>query len=57
MPICHGRASSGAVARPGVKLWSETSYRYLKRQSEYDSGAWVAIEDSGRGQSQVGSLR
>jgi len=42
---------------PQVKLWSETSYRYLKRQSEYDSGAWVAIEDSGRGQSQVGSLR
>ena len=42
---------------PQVKLWSETSYRYLKRQSEYDSGAWVAIEDNGRGQPQVGSLR
>ena len=41
---------------PQVKLWSETSYRYLKRQSEYDSGAWVAIED-GRSQQQVGSLR
>jgi len=40
-----------------VKLWSETSYRYLKRQSEYDSGSWVAIED-GRGQQPlVGSLR
>ena len=38
-----------------IELWSETSYRYLKRQSEYDSGAWVAIED-GRAQ-QVGSLR
>ncbi|MCB1498373.1 MAG: transglutaminase-like cysteine peptidase [Bauldia sp.] len=40
-----------------VRLWSATSYRYLKRQSEYDSGAWVAIED-GRGQQPlVGSLR
>ena len=40
-----------------VRLWSQTSYRYLKRQSEYDSGAWVAIED-GRGQQPlVGSLR
>jgi predicted transglutaminase-like cysteine proteinase len=38
-----------------IQLWSETSYRYLKRQSEYDTGAWVAIED-GRAQ-QVGSLR
>ncbi len=37
-----------------IELWSETSYRYLKRQSEYDTGAWVAIED-GRAQ-QVGSL-
>ena len=41
---------------PQMKLWSETSYRYLKRQSEYDSGAWVAIED-GRSQQLVGSLR
>lgn len=41
---------------PHVKLWTETPYRYLKRQSEYDSGAWVSIED-GRGQPQVGSLR
>ncbi len=41
---------------PHVKLWSETSYRYLKRQSEYDSGAWVAVED-GRSQPLVGSLR
>ena len=41
---------------PQIKLWSETSYRYLKRQSEYDSGAWVAIED-GRSQQLVGSLR
>ena len=41
---------------PQVKLWSETSYRYLKRQSEYDTGAWMAIED-GRSQPLVGSLR
>ncbi|HET7716691.1 MAG TPA: transglutaminase-like cysteine peptidase [Bauldia sp.] len=38
-----------------IKVWSETSYRYLKRQSEYDAGAWMAIED-GR-TPQVGSLR
>lgn len=24
--------------------WNETKYRYLKRQSEYDSGKWVTIE-------------
>lgn len=41
---------------PEVKLWSETSYRYLKRQSEYDTGAWMAIED-GRNAPLVGSLR
>lgn len=41
---------------PQIRLWSETSYRYLKRQSEYDTGAWVAIED-GRSQQLVGSLR
>lgn len=41
---------------PQVRLWSETSYRYLKRQSEYDTGAWMAIED-GRSQPLVGSLR
>lgn len=40
---------------PHILLWSETSYRYLKRQSEYNSGEWVSIED-GRA-SQVGSLR
>lgn len=26
-----------------VKLWSETNYTFLKRQSEQDSGRWVAI--------------
>jgi predicted transglutaminase-like cysteine proteinase len=41
---------------PQVRLWSETSYRYLKRQSQYDTGLWVAVED-GRSQQLVGSLR
>jgi predicted transglutaminase-like cysteine proteinase len=30
----------------GVALWSATEYAFVKRQSEYDSGAWVAIDDS-----------
>jgi len=28
-----------------VRLWSETDYRYIKRQSETNSGEWVSIED------------
>jgi predicted transglutaminase-like cysteine proteinase len=28
-----------------VKLWSETGYRFLKRQSSTDTGRWVAILD------------
>jgi predicted transglutaminase-like cysteine proteinase len=28
---------------PDVKLWSATNYTFLKRQSEQDSGKWVAI--------------
>ena len=39
---------------PHISLWSGTGYRYLKRQSEYDSGEWVEIED-GRA-NEVGSL-
>lgn len=30
---------------PRVRLWSRTNYRYLKRQSETNSGIWVSIED------------
>ncbi len=30
---------------PRVLAWSETDYTYLKRQSERNSGAWVAIND------------
>ena len=28
-----------------VELWSAVPYHFVKRQSEYDSGAWVAIDD------------
>lgn len=28
-----------------IKLWSETSYVFLKRQSESDSGVWLSISD------------
>jgi predicted transglutaminase-like cysteine proteinase len=30
-----------------VRLWSETSYRFMKRQADYDTGRWVKIENSG----------
>lgn len=38
-----------------VSLWTGTPYRYLKRQSSRDTGAWVSIDD-GRA-SMVGSLQ
>lgn len=28
-----------------IKLWSQTNYDYLKRQSTRNSGAWVAVND------------
>jgi predicted transglutaminase-like cysteine proteinase len=31
---------------PRVLVWSETPYEYVKRQSEFDSGAWLAINDA-----------
>lgn len=40
---------------PQIKLWNETPYHYIKRQSEYDTGKWVSIED-GR-ETAVGSLK
>src|SRR5258708_5109161 len=40
---------------PHILVWSETGYQYLKRQSEFDSGAWVAIDDGGAAP-EVGSL-
>ena len=30
---------------PRVLAWTDTEYTYLKRQSERNSGAWVAIDD------------
>ncbi|MCP4382356.1 MAG: transglutaminase-like cysteine peptidase [Hyphomicrobiales bacterium] len=39
---------------PDVLVWSDTPYRFLKRQSTYDTGQWVAIDD-GRA-TMVGSL-
>ncbi|MEX0852897.1 MAG: transglutaminase-like cysteine peptidase [Bauldia sp.] len=39
---------------PRVLLWSETAYRFVKRQSEFDSGQWTAIDDVRT--SSVGSL-
>jgi len=29
-----------------VRLWSETSYRFLKRQASFNTGRWVTIENS-----------
>ena len=29
-----------------VKVWSQTEYLYVKRQSEFDTGRWVAIDDA-----------
>lgn len=31
---------------PQVKIWSQTEYQYVKRQSEYDTGRWIAIDDA-----------
>lgn len=38
-----------------VLPWADTEYSYLKRQSEVNSGAWVAIDD-GRSAVAVGSV-
>jgi len=37
-----------------VKVWSQTEYQYIKRQSEFDTGRWVAIDDERT--TSVGSL-
>lgn len=39
-----------------VKLWSETRYTFLKRQSSTDTGRWVTIEN-GTSEVLVGALR
>ncbi len=41
---------------PHILVWSETGYQYLKRQSAFDAGAWVAIEDGHPTSPEVGSL-
>ena len=41
---------------PHILVWSETGYQYVKRQSEFDSGSWVGIDD-GRSTTEVGSLK
>ena len=38
-----------------VLVWNATDYEYVKRQSEYDSGQWVSIDDASG--IAVGSLR
>jgi predicted transglutaminase-like cysteine proteinase len=30
---------------PKILLWNQTNYRFLKRQSEFDSGLWVSVSD------------
>jgi predicted transglutaminase-like cysteine proteinase len=30
---------------PAVQLWSETNYRYVKRQSQRDPNIWVSLDD------------
>jgi predicted transglutaminase-like cysteine proteinase len=32
--------------QPRVRLWTDTDYQYVKRQSEFNSGQWVAIDDA-----------
>lgn len=40
---------------PDVKLWADTPYTFVKRQSEYDSGRWVSIAP--HRETAVGSVR
>lgn len=40
---------------PRVLAWEDTEYRFLKRQSDQNSGVWVSIEDDR--QMLVGSVR
>lgn len=40
---------------PRVLVWNDTDYEYVKRQSEYDSGQWVGINDNSA--IAVGSVR
>jgi len=31
--------------RPDIRLWSETDYRFVKRQSQHNQNAWVSLGD------------
>lgn len=38
-----------------IKLWDQTDYQFIKRQSDVDSGRWVSIADDGP--ALVGSIK
>lgn len=40
--------------QPRVLVWNDTDYQYVKRQSELNTGQWMAIEDARM--TEVGSL-
>jgi predicted transglutaminase-like cysteine proteinase len=40
---------------PRILVWSDTDYTYIKRQSEFDTGQWIGIDDA-RGSTAVGSV-
>ncbi|BCP54200.1 hypothetical protein K32_28170 [Kaistia sp. 32K] len=40
---------------PKIKLWGETEYQFVKRQSDRNSGRWVSIDDDRP--TLVGSIR
>ena len=40
--------------QPRVLVWSDTDYQYVKRQSETNTGQWMAIDDART--TSVGSL-
>jgi predicted transglutaminase-like cysteine proteinase len=42
---------------PDVKLWSETPYRFIKRQSQADQNAWVVLGEPHRGAPATASAR
>ncbi len=42
---------------PRILAWNDTDYRYLKRQSETNSGEWVSIRDDRDSTIAVGSVK
>ena len=42
---------------PTIKVWYDTPYRYVKRQSEYDPRQWVSINDRRHMEEDVASIR